>query len=140
MIPAYRQPDRAHGDRVMRALIDALSRDVPAGLTELVTLSPTLERAADVLAYVERPGTSNGPTEAIHGRLEHLRRSPSDSAPHPLHRQIPARDRRVQTPTAPSIVKSRIRPAGQTATDRGTAVDPGSARVRSTQAARQPCA
>ena len=32
-------------------------------------------RAADVLAYFERPGTSNGPTEAINGRLEHLRGS-----------------------------------------------------------------
>ncbi len=31
--------------------------------------------AGDVLAYFERPGTSNGPTEAINGRLEHLRGS-----------------------------------------------------------------
>ncbi len=29
----------------------------------------------DVLAYFDRPGTSNGPTEAINGRLEHLRGS-----------------------------------------------------------------
>jgi hypothetical protein len=33
------------------------------------------QRAADVLAYFDRPGTSNGPTEAINGRLEHLRAS-----------------------------------------------------------------
>ncbi|MGQ2914990.1 transposase, partial [Microbacterium aurantiacum] len=33
------------------------------------------QRAADVLAYFERPGTSNGPTEALNGRLEHLRGS-----------------------------------------------------------------
>jgi len=33
------------------------------------------QRAADVLAYFDRPGTSNGPTEAINGRLEHLRGS-----------------------------------------------------------------
>ncbi|MXM64633.1 hypothetical protein GR925_14550 [Streptomyces sp. HUCO-GS316] len=32
-------------------------------------------RATDVLAYVECPGTSNGPTEAINGRREHLRGS-----------------------------------------------------------------
>ncbi len=32
-------------------------------------------RAADVLAHVNRPGTSNGPTEALNGRLEHLRGS-----------------------------------------------------------------
>ncbi len=28
-----------------------------------------------MLAYFARPGTSNGPTEAINGRLEHLRGS-----------------------------------------------------------------
>jgi transposase len=33
------------------------------------------KRAVDVLAYFERPGTSNGPTEAINGRIEHLRGS-----------------------------------------------------------------
>ena len=33
------------------------------------------QRAADVLAFFDRPGTSNGPTEAINGRLEHLRGS-----------------------------------------------------------------
>lgn len=27
----------------------------------------------DVFAFFHRPGTSNGPTEAINGRLEHLR-------------------------------------------------------------------
>ncbi len=76
MIVAYREPDRPQGHRVMRALIDALTHDVPAALTELVTLGRTLKRrAADVLAYFERPGTSNGPTEAINGRLEHLRGS-----------------------------------------------------------------
>ena len=31
--------------------------------------------AVDVLAYFDRPGTCNGPTEAINGRLEHLRGS-----------------------------------------------------------------
>jgi transposase len=33
------------------------------------------KRAVDVLAYFDRPGTGNGPTEAINGRLEHLRGS-----------------------------------------------------------------
>ena len=33
------------------------------------------KRAVDVLAYFDRPGTSNGSTEAINGRLEHLRGS-----------------------------------------------------------------
>ena len=74
MITAYRQPDKKNGRELMARLIDALSHDVPAELTEIITLGRTLhKRAADVLAYFERPGTSNGPTEAINGRLEHLR-------------------------------------------------------------------
>ena len=76
MITAYRDTDRAAGLRTMRTLIDALSNGVPAQLTELITLGRTLKRrAGDVLAYFTRPGTSNGPTEAINGRLEHLRGS-----------------------------------------------------------------
>lgn len=76
MIGAYREPDRAKGRQLMTALIESLSHGVPAALTELRTLGRTLKkRAADVLAYFDRPGTSNGPTEAMNGRLEHLRGS-----------------------------------------------------------------
>jgi transposase len=76
MITAYRDPDRARGRELMHAVIDALRVGVPAALTELLTLGRTLtKRAADVLAYFDRPGTSNGPTEALNGRLEHLRGS-----------------------------------------------------------------
>jgi len=76
MIAAYRHPDRTQGHELMTKLIDALAHGVPAALSELVTLGRTLKkRAADVLAYFDRPGTSNGPTEAINGRLEHLRGS-----------------------------------------------------------------
>jgi transposase len=76
MITAYREPDRTRGRQLMTTLINALSSGVPAALTELITLGRTLKkRAVDVLAYFERPGTSNGPTEAINGRLEHLRGS-----------------------------------------------------------------
>jgi transposase len=76
LIAAYRDPDSGHGREAMTRLIDALSHGVPAALTEIITLGRTLKkRAADVLAYFDRPGTSNGPTEAINGRLEHLRGS-----------------------------------------------------------------
>ena len=76
MIEAYREPDRSAGKKLMQQLIDSVSHGVPAALTELTTLGRTLKkRAADVLAYFDRPGTSNGPTEAINGRLEHLRGS-----------------------------------------------------------------
>ncbi|GAA2165365.1 hypothetical protein GCM10009826_40150 [Humibacillus xanthopallidus] len=76
MIAAYREPNRARGRELLQAVIDSVSSGVPAGLTELITLGRTLsKRAADVLAYFDRPGRSNGPTEAINGRLEHLRGS-----------------------------------------------------------------
>ena len=76
MIAAYREPDPARGRDLMNKLIASLSSGVPAALVELRTLGRTLKtRAADVLAYFDRPGTSNGPTEAINGRLEHLRGS-----------------------------------------------------------------
>jgi transposase len=76
MINAYREPDKNRGRELMQAVIDSLGHGVPAALTELHRLGRTLKRrAADVLAYFDRPGTSNGPTEAINGRLEHLRGS-----------------------------------------------------------------
>ncbi|PPF21749.1 ISL3 family transposase, partial [Rathayibacter tritici] len=76
MIAAYRDPDRTAGKTAMQALIDSISGKVPRALKELVTLGRTMNaRAADILAYFDRPGTSNGPTEAINGRLEHLRGS-----------------------------------------------------------------
>ena len=60
----------------MTAVITSVSAGVPAALTELRKLGRTLkQRAGDILAYFDRPGTSNGPTEAINGRLEHLRGS-----------------------------------------------------------------
>ncbi|HEY0689591.1 MAG TPA: ISL3 family transposase [Kribbella sp.] len=76
MVAAYRHPDRKVGRELMVKLIASVSHGIPAGLGELVTLGRTLKnRADDVLAYFGRPGTSNGPTEAINGRLEHLRGS-----------------------------------------------------------------
>jgi len=74
MIAAYREPDRAKGRQLMTTLIASISHDVPAALSELITLGRTLtKRAGDILAYFDRSHTSNGPTEAINGRLEHLR-------------------------------------------------------------------
>ena len=76
MIGAYRDPNRTAGKTTMRKVIDSLSSAIPTGLVELRRLGRTMtRRAADVLAYFDRPGTSNGPTEAINGRLEHLRGS-----------------------------------------------------------------
>ncbi|HQZ86139.1 MAG TPA: transposase, partial [Actinomycetota bacterium] len=76
IVAAYREPDKNKAKEMMRAVIDAVSSGVPAMLVEVRRLGRTLkQRAADILAFFDRPGTSNGPTEAINGRLEHLRGS-----------------------------------------------------------------
>jgi transposase len=76
LIAAYREPDRTKGRELMEKLIASVSHGVPGALVEVITLGRTLKkRAADILAYFDRTGTSNGPTKAINGRLEHLRGS-----------------------------------------------------------------
>ena len=76
MVAAYREPDKTKGKAMMQAVIDSVASGVPAALVEIRRLGRTLkQRATDVLAFFDRPGTSNGPTEAINGRLEHLRGS-----------------------------------------------------------------
>jgi transposase len=73
MVAAYRAKTPAEGRRILARLIDSLA-SVPPALVELAKLGRTLaKRRDDVLAYFDRPHTSNGPTEAINGRLEHLR-------------------------------------------------------------------
>jgi transposase len=75
IIAAYSHPDRRRGKTMMAAIIDSLRRGVPAGLEELAQLGRTLwRRRADVLAFFDHHA-SNGPTEAINGRLEALRRN-----------------------------------------------------------------
>uniref|UniRef100_UPI00048EF7E8 transposase n=1 Tax=Microbacterium gubbeenense TaxID=159896 RepID=UPI00048EF7E8 len=70
------EPDKTKGKAMMQAVIDSVASGVPAALVEIRRLGRTLkQRATDVLAFFDRPGTSNGPTEAINGRLEHLRGS-----------------------------------------------------------------
>ena len=72
MIAAYREKDQAQGKKLMQALIDSLCSGVPTALKELKKMGGTLKRrAADILAYFDRPGTSNGPTEAIQCRHRH---------------------------------------------------------------------
>ena len=89
---------RAAGRHALGKVIIAINDGVPTVLAELHKLGSTLRRrAGDVLAYFDHPRTSKGPTEAINGRLEHLRRQrPRLPQPHHLHRQIAARYRRLQ--------------------------------------------
>lgn len=57
----------------MERIINTPRKGVPKGLEELAQLGRTLwRRRVDVLAYFDI-GASNGPVEAINGRLEHLR-------------------------------------------------------------------
>ena len=111
IIDAYRDPNKVRGKALVQAEINTLtSTRVPRSLTELMTLGRTLKRrAGDILAYFDHPHTSNGPTEAINGRLEHLRGSALGFAkPHQLHHPSTPRNRRIQTPTTPPIMKSRF--------------------------------
>ena len=74
LIQAYRTEDPGLGKYLMQRLIDSLKQAIPNGLEEIQTLAKILtSRSQDILAYFDRPRTSNGPTEAINGRLEHLR-------------------------------------------------------------------
>ena len=75
IIAAYADPDTTRGRARLARLIDTIRAAVPAGLDELATLGRTLHRRrGDVLAYFTHRA-SNGPTEAINGRLEALRRN-----------------------------------------------------------------
>ena len=75
IIAAYADENRARGKTLLAAVIDRLRTGLPAGLEELATLGRILHRRRDdVLAYFTHRA-SNGPTEAINGRLEALRRN-----------------------------------------------------------------
>ncbi|MDT5001393.1 MAG: hypothetical protein QOK12_3498 [Mycobacterium sp.] len=75
IIAAYADADRRRGKQAMTRLIDSIRRRVPAGLEEIAQLGRTLARRRDdILAFFDHHA-SNGPTEAINGRLEALRRN-----------------------------------------------------------------
>jgi len=76
MIAAYREPDRTKGRQLMTRLIASISHDVPAALSEVITLGRTLKnRAADVLASFDRP------TPATDRRRRSLAASSTSAAP-----------------------------------------------------------
>jgi transposase len=75
IIAAYADRNRRRGKRALAAVIDSIHRGVPAGLEEIAQLGRTLwRRRHDILAFFDHHA-SNGPTEAINGRLEALRRN-----------------------------------------------------------------
>ncbi|WRS29865.1 ISL3 family transposase [Actinomycetaceae bacterium MB13-C1-2] len=74
VIGAYENPNKKQGREKIAGIIDALNYEVTKGIPELGSLARTLRRRRDdILAYFTHPYSSNGPTEAINGRLEHLR-------------------------------------------------------------------
>jgi transposase len=75
IIAAYADQNRHRGKQAMTRLIGSIRRGVPAGLEEIAQLGRTLwRRRDDILAFFDHHA-SNGPTEAINGRLEALRRN-----------------------------------------------------------------
>ena len=56
IVQAYRNPDRVAAKQQLTAVIQDLAGNVPASLTEVITLGRTLKRrAGDVLAYFDLP-------------------------------------------------------------------------------------
>lgn len=73
-IQAFENPNKQKARSRLGAIIDALTPEVTRGQPELRALARTLRRRRnDILAHFTHPYSSNGPTEAINGRLEHLR-------------------------------------------------------------------
>ncbi|MGB6243573.1 ISL3 family transposase, partial [Gordonia sp. (in: high G+C Gram-positive bacteria)] len=73
IIAAYEHRQRREGKKLMWKVIKRIQTGLPPGLEELAQLGRTLwNRHKEILAYFD-VGVSNGPVEAINGRLEHLR-------------------------------------------------------------------
>ena len=73
VIEAYQADQPAEGKKIITRLITSIQSGVPASLEELRSLGQTMKRRRDdILAFFDHPGTSNGPTEAVNGLLEHL--------------------------------------------------------------------
>ena len=73
LIDAYDKSNKRDGKIAMYKLLKRIHTGLPAGLAEVAQLGRSLwVRRAEILAYFDT-GASNGPVEAINGRLEHLR-------------------------------------------------------------------
>jgi hypothetical protein len=104
VVPGHQPRGRTAGRELMVKLIESLSAGVPRPLVEIAKLGRTLsKRAAD-----DWP-TSTGRHQQRSNRSD--QRRPGAPArrrlrlrqPRQLHRPIPTRDRRIQTPTTPCI-------------------------------------
>lgn len=74
IIACYAETDRRRARGMMHELVDGVNARPANAPAELMTLGRTLKRRLpDVLAYFDHEFSGNGPTEAVNGRLEHLR-------------------------------------------------------------------
>ena len=72
IIDCYNMADKRRAKTMMREIIDQMRLLKGRANRELAQLGRSLhERLGDILAYFDA-GVSNGPVEAINGRLEHL--------------------------------------------------------------------
>ena len=116
LIQAYRTEEAGLGKYLMQRLIDSLRQAVPDGLEEIQTLARTLiSRSQDVLAYFDRPRTSNGPTPS-HQRTPGAptRHRPGLPQPHPLHHPQPHPHRTPQRPPESNHLNQTTSPTHHT--------------------------
>lgn len=112
IIDAYRDPNKIRGKALMEAEINTLtSTRVPRGLTELITLGRTQTPSRGHPGLLRPPPHQQWPYRS-HQRTP---RTPTRTRtripkPHPLHHPSTPRNRRIQTPTTPPIIKSPICP------------------------------
>jgi transposase len=109
MIAAYRHEDRRRGRDLMIKLIDSVTAGVPKALVEITKLGRTLKKRRGRASLLRPPPH----IERTHRSDQRPTRTPPrlrTRVPQPdqLHRQITARNRRVQAPTTPPIVKSPL--------------------------------
>ena len=115
-IQAYRTEDPGLGKHLMQQLIDSLEQAIPDGLEEIQTLARTLtSRSQDILAYFDRPRTSNGPTPG-HQRTPGAptRHRPGIPQPHALHHPQPHPHRTPQRPPDNNHLNQPISPTYNT--------------------------
>ena len=113
LIQAYRAEEAGLGRFLMQRLIDSLRQAVPDGPEEIQTLARTLtERASNILAYFDRPRTSNGPTPSGQRTPRApARHRPGIQKPHPLHHPQPHPRRTPQRPPDRNYLNHAISPA-----------------------------
>ena len=109
MVAAYREPDRTRGRQLMTKIIEAGQRRCPGRAHRAPSPRPDPETARRRHLGLLRPARHQQRPDRGDQRPARTppRLRPRVPQPHQLHRQMPARDRRIQTPTTPWIVKSR---------------------------------